>query len=80
MEIIPKLTPIICFSQSGAHLVWEEMVSACWCGLLAALSLLLDARLLLQKLPFSSHVEHLSVNQETIIQNICNCVKHIFFS
>lgn len=24
--------------------VWEEMVSACWCGLLAALSLLLDAR------------------------------------
>uniref|UniRef100_A0A3Q1GCN1 Protein MON2 homolog n=1 Tax=Acanthochromis polyacanthus TaxID=80966 RepID=A0A3Q1GCN1_9TELE len=33
----------ICFSVSGAHLVWEEMVSACWCGLLAALSLLLDA-------------------------------------
>uniref|UniRef100_A0A8D3C2Q8 Protein MON2 homolog n=1 Tax=Scophthalmus maximus TaxID=52904 RepID=A0A8D3C2Q8_SCOMX len=30
-------------SVSGAHLVWEEMVSACWCGLLAALSLLLDA-------------------------------------
>lgn len=29
---------------SGAHLVWEEMVNACWCGLLAALSLLLDAR------------------------------------
>uniref|UniRef100_A0A8C4IDE8 Protein MON2 homolog n=1 Tax=Dicentrarchus labrax TaxID=13489 RepID=A0A8C4IDE8_DICLA len=29
--------------QPGAHLVWEEMVSACWCGLLAALSLLLDA-------------------------------------
>ncbi|XP_072291285.1 protein MON2 homolog isoform X1 [Eucyclogobius newberryi] len=28
---------------TGAHLVWEEMVSACWCGLLAALSLLLDA-------------------------------------
>ncbi|XP_030626917.1 protein MON2 homolog isoform X1 [Chanos chanos] len=26
-----------------AHQVWEEMVSACWCGLLAALSLLLDA-------------------------------------
>uniref|UniRef100_A0A673AU92 Protein MON2 homolog n=1 Tax=Sphaeramia orbicularis TaxID=375764 RepID=A0A673AU92_9TELE len=26
-----------------AHLVWEEMVNACWCGLLAALSLLLDA-------------------------------------
>ncbi|XP_066580371.1 protein MON2 homolog isoform X1 [Amia ocellicauda] len=26
-----------------AHVVWEEMVSACWCGLLAALSLLLDA-------------------------------------
>uniref|UniRef100_A0A673XMV2 Protein MON2 homolog n=1 Tax=Salmo trutta TaxID=8032 RepID=A0A673XMV2_SALTR len=30
-------------SLLGAHLVWEEMVSACWCGLLAALSLLLDA-------------------------------------
>ncbi|KAF3855115.1 hypothetical protein F7725_023170 [Dissostichus mawsoni] len=29
--------------QPGAHQVWEEMVSACWCGLLAALSLLLDA-------------------------------------
>ncbi|XP_029541788.1 protein MON2 homolog isoform X4 [Oncorhynchus nerka] len=29
--------------EPGAHLVWEEMVSACWCGLLAALSLLLDA-------------------------------------
>uniref|UniRef100_A0A3Q1J8N5 Protein MON2 homolog n=1 Tax=Anabas testudineus TaxID=64144 RepID=A0A3Q1J8N5_ANATE len=29
--------------MNGAHLVWEEMVSACWCGLLAALSLLLDA-------------------------------------
>ncbi|XP_031420797.1 protein MON2 homolog isoform X1 [Clupea harengus] len=26
-----------------AHQVWEEMVNACWCGLLAALSLLLDA-------------------------------------
>ncbi|KAL4612788.1 hypothetical protein GN956_G23196, partial [Arapaima gigas] len=25
------------------RLVWEEMVNACWCGLLAALSLLLDA-------------------------------------
>uniref|UniRef100_A0A8C4IAB6 Protein MON2 homolog n=1 Tax=Dicentrarchus labrax TaxID=13489 RepID=A0A8C4IAB6_DICLA len=34
---------MICVSISGAHLVWEEMVSACWCGLLAALSLLLDA-------------------------------------
>uniref|UniRef100_A0AAQ5ZDL8 Protein MON2 homolog n=1 Tax=Amphiprion ocellaris TaxID=80972 RepID=A0AAQ5ZDL8_AMPOC len=33
----------VCFSVPGAHLVWEEMVSACWCGLLAALSLLLDA-------------------------------------
>uniref|UniRef100_A0A4W5RRL0 Protein MON2 homolog n=1 Tax=Hucho hucho TaxID=62062 RepID=A0A4W5RRL0_9TELE len=30
-------------AEPGAHLVWEEMVSACWCGLLAALSLLLDA-------------------------------------
>ncbi|XP_055778262.1 protein MON2 homolog isoform X5 [Salvelinus fontinalis] len=29
--------------EPGAHLVWEEMVSTCWCGLLAALSLLLDA-------------------------------------
>uniref|UniRef100_A0A671NTT9 Protein MON2 homolog n=1 Tax=Sinocyclocheilus anshuiensis TaxID=1608454 RepID=A0A671NTT9_9TELE len=26
-----------------ANEVWEEMVNACWCGLLAALSLLLDA-------------------------------------
>ncbi|XP_070611694.1 protein MON2 homolog isoform X2 [Erythrolamprus reginae] len=25
------------------RIVWEEMVNACWCGLLAALSLLLDA-------------------------------------
>uniref|UniRef100_A0A8C7GHV1 Protein MON2 homolog n=1 Tax=Oncorhynchus kisutch TaxID=8019 RepID=A0A8C7GHV1_ONCKI len=30
-------------AEPEAHLVWEEMVSACWCGLLAALSLLLDA-------------------------------------
>lgn len=29
--------------EPGSHEVWEEMVSACWCGLLAALSLLLDA-------------------------------------
>lgn len=28
---------------TGSQQVWEEMVSACWCGLLAALSLLLDA-------------------------------------
>ncbi|XP_077567174.1 protein MON2 homolog isoform X2 [Stigmatopora nigra] len=28
---------------TGAHQVWEEMVGGCWCGLLAALSLLLDA-------------------------------------
>ncbi|KAJ8245507.1 hypothetical protein GJAV_G00271460 [Gymnothorax javanicus] len=27
----------------GPQEVWEEMISACWCGLLAALSLLLDA-------------------------------------
>uniref|UniRef100_A0A3B5N060 Protein MON2 homolog n=1 Tax=Xiphophorus couchianus TaxID=32473 RepID=A0A3B5N060_9TELE len=33
----------ISFFCSGAHLVWEEMVNASWCGLLAALSLLLDA-------------------------------------
>uniref|UniRef100_A0A8C6VTW5 Protein MON2 homolog n=1 Tax=Nothobranchius furzeri TaxID=105023 RepID=A0A8C6VTW5_NOTFU len=31
------------FIVSGSHLVWEEMVNASWCGLLAALSLLLDA-------------------------------------
>lgn len=31
-------------SLPGSQQVWEEMVSACWCGLLAALSLLLDAR------------------------------------
>uniref|UniRef100_A0A8C1VCD7 Protein MON2 homolog n=1 Tax=Cyprinus carpio TaxID=7962 RepID=A0A8C1VCD7_CYPCA len=29
--------------EPKAREVWEEMVSACWCGLLAALSLLLDA-------------------------------------
>ncbi|KAJ8394001.1 hypothetical protein AAFF_G00055340 [Aldrovandia affinis] len=29
--------------EPGPQLVWEEMVSGCWCGLLAALSLLLDA-------------------------------------
>ncbi|XP_035258149.1 protein MON2 homolog isoform X1 [Anguilla anguilla] len=29
--------------EPGPQQVWEEMVSACWCGLLAALSLLLDA-------------------------------------
>uniref|UniRef100_A0A665UC82 Protein MON2 homolog n=1 Tax=Echeneis naucrates TaxID=173247 RepID=A0A665UC82_ECHNA len=31
------------WQPQAAHLVWEEMVNACWCGLLAALSLLLDA-------------------------------------
>lgn len=41
---------------SGSQQVWEEMVSACWCGLLAALSLLLDARYI----PFPSifYYEH----------------------
>uniref|UniRef100_A0A4W4GT58 Protein MON2 homolog n=1 Tax=Electrophorus electricus TaxID=8005 RepID=A0A4W4GT58_ELEEL len=29
--------------QEPPQQVWEEMVNACWCGLLAALSLLLDA-------------------------------------
>ncbi|XP_072124342.1 protein MON2 homolog isoform X2 [Mobula birostris] len=29
--------------EAVSRAVWEEMVSACWCGLLAALSLLLDA-------------------------------------
>uniref|UniRef100_A0A8C3XJG2 Protein MON2 homolog n=1 Tax=Chelydra serpentina TaxID=8475 RepID=A0A8C3XJG2_CHESE len=29
--------------QTDKEAVWEEMVNACWCGLLAALSLLLDA-------------------------------------
>ncbi|XP_026875892.2 protein MON2 homolog isoform X2 [Electrophorus electricus] len=29
--------------EPQAQQVWEEMVNACWCGLLAALSLLLDA-------------------------------------
>lgn len=33
-----------CALITAPHQVWEEMVSACWCGLLAALSLLLDAR------------------------------------
>ncbi|KTF92237.1 hypothetical protein cypCar_00024958 [Cyprinus carpio] len=32
-----------CPQDPMAHEVWEEMVNACWCGLLAALSLLLDA-------------------------------------
>lgn len=34
----------ICVFVTEPQQVWEEMVSACWCGLLAALSLLLDAR------------------------------------
>ncbi|XP_012587881.1 PREDICTED: protein MON2 homolog isoform X1 [Condylura cristata] len=29
--------------DTASRAVWEEMVNACWCGLLAALSLLLDA-------------------------------------
>uniref|UniRef100_A0A3B3QB26 Protein MON2 homolog n=1 Tax=Paramormyrops kingsleyae TaxID=1676925 RepID=A0A3B3QB26_9TELE len=29
--------------EPTSRLVWEEMVNTCWCGLLAALSLLLDA-------------------------------------
>ncbi|KAM4747142.1 protein MON2 homolog isoform 1-T1 [Rhinophrynus dorsalis] len=29
--------------EPGSRTVWEEMINACWCGLLAALSLLLDA-------------------------------------
>ncbi|XP_044534677.1 protein MON2 homolog isoform X3 [Gracilinanus agilis] len=29
--------------ETVSRAVWEEMVNACWCGLLAALSLLLDA-------------------------------------
>ncbi|XP_048864453.1 protein MON2 homolog isoform X2 [Brienomyrus brachyistius] len=29
--------------EPASRLVWEEMVNTCWCGLLAALSLLLDA-------------------------------------
>ncbi|KAG8439512.1 hypothetical protein GDO86_005639 [Hymenochirus boettgeri] len=29
--------------EPGCRTVWEEMINACWCGLLAALSLLLDA-------------------------------------
>uniref|UniRef100_A0A8C1VCR7 Protein MON2 homolog n=1 Tax=Cyprinus carpio TaxID=7962 RepID=A0A8C1VCR7_CYPCA len=33
----------VCVLEDSAREVWEEMVSACWCGLLAALSLLLDA-------------------------------------
>uniref|UniRef100_A0A4W4GTE3 Protein MON2 homolog n=1 Tax=Electrophorus electricus TaxID=8005 RepID=A0A4W4GTE3_ELEEL len=34
----PRESPLVIFPS-----VWEEMVNACWCGLLAALSLLLDA-------------------------------------
>uniref|UniRef100_A0AAY5EPJ8 Protein MON2 homolog n=1 Tax=Electrophorus electricus TaxID=8005 RepID=A0AAY5EPJ8_ELEEL len=33
----------MCVCVAEAQQVWEEMVNACWCGLLAALSLLLDA-------------------------------------
>lgn len=40
----PPLSHSLCASLTEAHVVWEEMVNACWCGLLAALSLLLDAR------------------------------------
>lgn len=41
----PVTPPLSDSSQQEpmAHEVWEEMVNACWCGLLAALSLLLDA-------------------------------------
>ncbi|XP_051740951.1 protein MON2 homolog isoform X2 [Ctenopharyngodon idella] len=39
-EAEPVLSPP---QEPLAHEVWEEMVNACWCGLLAALSLLLDA-------------------------------------
>lgn len=39
------ITKYIYFFQVS-RAVWEEMVNACWCGLLAALSLLLDARYL----------------------------------
>uniref|UniRef100_A0A8C1VEP1 Protein MON2 homolog n=1 Tax=Cyprinus carpio TaxID=7962 RepID=A0A8C1VEP1_CYPCA len=39
----PPQEPSECTLTSQAREVWEEMVSACWCGLLAALSLLLDA-------------------------------------
>uniref|UniRef100_A0A668SQE4 Protein MON2 homolog n=1 Tax=Oreochromis aureus TaxID=47969 RepID=A0A668SQE4_OREAU len=43
-DVIPfRNKPCNVLFVSGAHLVWEEMVNACWCGLLAALSLLLDA-------------------------------------
>uniref|UniRef100_A0A672KSL5 Protein MON2 homolog n=1 Tax=Sinocyclocheilus grahami TaxID=75366 RepID=A0A672KSL5_SINGR len=37
----PRVDAVCVFAV--AHEVWEEMVNACWCGLLAALSLLLDA-------------------------------------
>ncbi|XP_069760297.1 protein MON2 homolog isoform X6 [Narcine bancroftii] len=35
--------PSVCEKEAVSRAVWEEMVGACWCGLLAALSLLLDA-------------------------------------
>uniref|UniRef100_A0A8C2DLV3 Protein MON2 homolog n=1 Tax=Cyprinus carpio TaxID=7962 RepID=A0A8C2DLV3_CYPCA len=38
----PPQEPSEC-TLTSRWFVWEEMVSACWCGLLAALSLLLDA-------------------------------------
>ena len=45
VRLLSSVLKFLCVPLSPvAHQVWEEMVNACWCGLLAALSLLLDAR------------------------------------
>ncbi|XP_018610506.2 protein MON2 homolog isoform X2 [Scleropages formosus] len=43
MKTTGQQQSLACRQQLVPQLVWEEMISACWCGLLAALSLLLDA-------------------------------------
>ncbi|XP_041444584.1 protein MON2 homolog isoform X2 [Xenopus laevis] len=45
-SINPQDLPVVsdpADKDPGCRSVWEEMINACWCGLLAALSLLLDA-------------------------------------
>ncbi|XP_076863184.1 protein MON2 homolog isoform X1 [Brachyhypopomus gauderio] len=42
-EVVGHAHPADGQQEPRAQQVWEEMVNACWCGLLAALSLLLDA-------------------------------------
>lgn len=44
VSFISLYNVLYCHSCLVGRSVWEEMINACWCGLLAALSLLLDAR------------------------------------